>query len=261
MQLAANLSWLYPDVDWADRFDAATQDGFEGVEILLPYDKPADWYARKLQAHGVQLVLFNTPISPGIGKLGWGAIPGAENEFRQGFDRARQVAQSTGCRRIHVMAGDVAGLDAPACRAALLRNLEVALTLAMHDGLVLTLEALNRSDMPGYFYHRPAQAVEVLQHFKSPHLRLQFDFYHCCKELLDLRQELQAAAPWIGHVQIAGAPERNEPDLLRDGLLEAVASLPGLGYDSWVGCEYRPLTIAAEGLRWCEPLRVRGLLR
>jgi hydroxypyruvate isomerase len=261
MQLAANLSWMYPDLDWAQRFEAAAGDGFVGVEILLPYDEPADWYAKKLRANGLELALLNTPISPGTGKLGLAAIPGAEDEFRQGFDRARAVAQATGCRRIHVMAGYVAGLDQAACTTVLLRNLGLALERAARDDLVLTLEALNRTDMPGYFYYLPAQAIEIARHFDSPHLRVQFDFFHCVRESLDLQREVRAAAPLIGHVQIAGAPGRHEPDLAQSGLLEAVAALPGLGYDSWIGCEYQPLATAAEGLGWCEPLRSRGVLR
>ena len=260
MQLAANLSWMYRGLDWADRFEAAARDGFEGVEILLPYDEPAHWYASRLQANGLKLTLLNTPVLAGVGKLGLAAIPGAENEFRRDLDRARAAAQATGCRRIHVMAGDVAGLNPSACRATLLRNLELALDLAVQDKIVLTLEALNRSDMPGYFYHRPAQVLEILQLFKSTQLRLQFDFYHCVREALDVQGELQAAASWIGHVQIAGAAGRHEPDLSQDGLLDAVVSLPALGYDSWLGCEYEPLGVAAEGLRWCEPLRMRGVL-
>ncbi len=260
MQLAANLSWMYRELAWTERFDAAARDGFAAVEILLPYDEAPDWYARQLRARGLQLVLLNTPIAPGAGRLGWAAIPGAADEFRQAFQRARAVAQATGCRRIHVMAGDVGGYDAPACRDTLWRNLEHALELARHDGLVLTLEALNRSDMPGYCYYLPAQAIEVLRRFDSPWLRLQFDFYHCVKEGLDAGQAVQRAAPWIGHVQIAGAEGRHEPRLLQHGLLEAVAALPALGYDSWLGCEYEPASSAVAGLGWCEPLRRRGVL-
>jgi hydroxypyruvate isomerase len=261
MQLAANLSWMYRHLDWSDRFAAAANDGFTAVEILQPYDQPANWYDKLLRQHGLKLVLLNTPIAQGAGKLGLAAIPGAEADFHAAFERARGVAQATGCGRIHVMAGHVAGLDAQACRATLLRNLEHALELMQHDPIVLTLEALNRADVPGYFYHLPSQAMEILRHFDSPHLRLQFDFYHCVKESLDLERELHAAAGIIGHVQIAGARGRHEPDLSRDGLLDAVASLPQLGYDSWIGCEYAPLAGAAEGLAWCEPLRRRGVLQ
>lgn len=262
MQLAANLSWMYRQLAWPERFEAAARDGFHAVEILLPYDEPPQWYARMLHLHGLQLVLLNTPVSAGAGRLGLAAVPGAENEFRQCLDRARTVAQATGCRRIHVMAGHVAGLDARACRATLLRNLEHAVELALRDGIVLTLEALNRADMPGYCYHLPSQAMEILRHFDAPQLRLQFDFYHCLKESLNLSRELHAAAGSIGHVQIAGVRGgRHEPALSNDGLLDAVAALPALGYDSWLACEYEPLTTAAEGLSWCEPLRRRGSLQ
>lgn len=261
MQLAANLSWMYRELDWADRFEAAARDGFESVEILLPYDREPDWYVRKLQAHRLKLILFNTAVSAGAGKLGLAAIPGAHDEFRHSFDRARSLAQATGCRRIHVMAGHVAGLDAAACQAALLHNLEHALGVALRDDLVLTLEPLNRTDMPGYCYHLPVQVVAILQQFSSPHLRLQLDFYHCVKEALDLSQVMQAVNGYIGHVQIAGARGRHEPDLSCDGLLEAVQALPASGYDSWLGCEYEPRTSATAGLAWCEPLRRRGLLQ
>ena len=261
MQLAANLSWLYRHLDWEDRFAAAAADGFTAVEILQPYDHPAHWYERKLRQNDLKLVLLNTPIAEGAGRLGLAAIPGAESDFVACFERARAVAQATGCGRIHVMAGHVAELDREACRATLLRNLEHALELTENDQIVLTLEALNRADMPGYFYHRPSQAMEILRHFDSPHLRLQFDFYHCVKELLSVRRELHAAAGSIGHVQIAGARGRHEPDLSRDGLLDGVVSLPELGYDSWIGCEYAPRTTTAEGLGWCEPLRRQGVLQ
>jgi hydroxypyruvate isomerase len=260
MQLAANLSWLYPDLAWPDRFASAARDGFKAVEILMPYDSPADWYAQQLRAHDLELVLFNTPVADGPGQRGWAAVAGAENEFRRAFDQARAVASATGCRRIHLMAGNVAGLDAAACQATLRRNLELALALAAQDGLTLLLEALNRTDMPGYCYYLPSQVIEVLRHFQSPRLRMQFDYYHCVMEGLDARREVQQAAPWIGHVQIAGVPGRYEPDLAKDGLLDAVAALPALGYDGWIGCEYRPRTQAAAGLHWCAPLRARGLL-
>lgn len=260
MKLAANLSWMYRSLAWSDRFAAAARDGFEAVEILLPYDEPPQWYASRMKSAGLELALINTPVEPGRGCFGWAAIAGAEAAFRSAFDRARAVAQATGCRSIHVMAGQVAGLDAAACRAALLRNLEAALQLAEQEDLVLMLEPLNRVDAPGYGYHLPAQVIGVLEQFGSPRLRLQFDFYHCVMENLSLDSTLEAAAPWIGHVQIAGAPERHEPELSRDGLQEAVASLPGRGYDGWLGCEYAPRGEAAEGLQWCAPLRRCGAL-
>lgn len=260
MRLAANLSWMYGHLPEQDRFAAAARDGFEGVEILLPYEQPPEWYADALRRHGLALVLFNTPIDAAPGHLGWAALPGAQAEFRRCFARALAVAQATGCTRIHVMAGDVRGLDAQACRDALLQNLEHALGHARRLGLVLTLEALNRGDMAGYFYHLPSQAIDILRHFDTPHLRLQFDYYHCLRENLDLASAVREAAPWIGHAQIAGAPGRHEPELGRDGLAAAVSLLASLGYEGWLGCEYQPRADPADGLRWCAPLRAQGLV-
>ena len=260
MRLAANLSWLYPQLPWEQRFAAARQDGFDAVEILLPYDHPPAWYAAQLREHGLTLALFNTPIAPEAGRLGLAAIPGAQAQFRDAFARARAVAEATGCRRVHCMAGATAAFDAADCQHTLRQNLEHALALAEQDDLTLTLEPLNRIDVPDYFYHRPDEAVPVLQHFRSPRLRLQFDYYHCARESLDLQQAVRDAAPWIGHVQIAGAPVRCEPDLSAAGWLDAVAALPAHGYDSWLSCEYRPRTTAGDGLHWCQPLRDRRVL-
>ena len=128
------------------------------------------------------------------------------------------------------------------------------------DGLTLCLEALNRDDMAGYAYHLPSQVIAILQRFNSAQLRLQFDYYHCAKEGLNLLDEVRNAAPWIGYVQLAHDDGRFEPDLARNGLLQAVAALPTLGYDGWLGCEYRPRSTPAQGLAWCEPLRTQGLL-
>ncbi len=260
MQLAANLSWLYRHLDWSERFQAAARDGFQGVEILLPYDHPPAWYAQCLRDAELTLTLINTPVGQDQGRLGWAAIPGAQALFQQTFDSARAVAHASGCRRIHVMAGDTSGLPPDACMAALRHNLDYALALADSDDLILTLEALNRTDMPGYLYHLPEQVVAVLRLFDSPRLRLQFDYYHGIKEQLDMPASVAACGPWIGHVQIAGANGRYEPDLNQHGLLEAVAALPGLGYDSWLGCEYQPRTLPADNLAWCQPLRDLGVL-
>lgn len=260
MRLSANLTWLYPDLNWEARFHAAAIDGFTGVEILLPYEQPPEWYAAQLRSAGMELSLFNTPVSAGKGRLGWAAVPGAAREFGEAFDQARAVAQATTCRRIHVMAGDVSDYAPAAWQQALVKNLEQALRIAEAEDLTLTLEALNRSDMAGYAYHHPGQVIEILREFDSPRLRLQFDYYHSAKEGLDLMGEVQASAPWIGYAQIAHEHGRTEPELELNGLLEAVAALPSLGYDGWLGCEYQPRASVADGLGWCAPLQAKGLL-
>ena len=260
MKLAANLSWMYRHLAWKDRFEAAANDGFKAVEILMPYEAPASWYADQLHSNGLELVLFNTPIEPRSGRVGLAAVKGEEKAFAQQFDQALALAEATGCRRIHCMAGTTDTQAAADTRSTLLGNLEHAISLAERDGVVLLLEALNRSDAPGYCYHLPDQVLPILRHFDSPHLRMQFDFYHCVKEGLDCSAVLSEVADWIGHVQVAGAPDRHEPDLSQHELLDALASLPERGYDSWIGCEYLPAVSAAQGLVWCEPLRDRGVL-
>lgn len=260
VQLAANLSWLYPGESPEQRFAAAARDGFGAVEILQPYDHDADWHARALDRHRLKAVLINTPVAEGRGRWGLAAIPGAETAFRAGFARALDVASAIGCPRIHVMAGDVSGLDPAQCRWALLANVDAALELAVPRGIGLSLEPLNRIDAPGYFYAQPEQALAVVRRFDTPWLTLQFDFYHCVREALDAPAEAERAAPWVGHLQIAGAPERCEPDLQRDRLLDALGALVAGGYAGWIGCEYRPRGGVAQGLGWCEPLRERGWL-
>ncbi len=260
MELAANLSWLYRELPWSERFAAARADGFRAAEILMPYDEKPEWYAQKARESGVELVLINTPVGEGQAFRGMAALPDMQAEFRAGFDRALAVTAATGCRRIHFMAGHVEGLDHAACTDSLRRSIAYALKLAERDGVVLMLEPLNRSDMGGYCYWLPEQVIALLREFDSPHLRLQFDLYHCAMEGLDLLEQAQAAAPWIGHVQVAGTPGRHEPDLAKGSFLQAMTALPGLGYDSWVGCEYGPRGTAAEGLGWCEPLRRAGVL-
>jgi len=261
MKLAANLSWLYADEPRVERrFEAAVRDGFEAVEVLLPYNQSPDWYGGVVRRSGVVLALINTPVGEGAAFRGYAAVPGAEKEFSSAFDLALAVALATGCRCIHVMAGHVESFDAAQSRATLLGNLEHALRRAEPHGIRLTLEALNRTDMGGYFYWLPAQAIEIVRNFDSPLLRLQFDFYHCVMEGLDPRNEVDAAAPWIGYAQIAGVPGRYEPNLGQDHLLEAVQRLHASGYNGWLGCEHRPRTTAAEGLGWCALLRGSGVL-
>jgi len=261
VKLAANLSWLYAGEPLEQRFLAAASDGFHAVEILQPYDRSATWYADALERHALQAVLINTPVSEGRGRLGLAAVPGAEDEFQAGFLRAIEVAGKIACPRIHVMAGDVSGRDAARCHETLLRNLEWALVIAGERHIGLSLEPLNRIDAPGYFYAQPEQALAFVRHFDSPWLALQFDFYHCVREALDAREEVLRTARWIGHVQIAGAPERHEPDLGRDHLLEAFGLLAHSGYAGWIGCEYRPRTEPVQGLSWCERLRAQGWLQ
>lgn len=258
MKLAANLNLLYGSMPEAERFAAAARDGFAGVEVLFPYEQSPQWYVAQLRAHRLQLVLINTPVYPGSGRMGLAAIAGMEQDFRGAFERALGVARVTACPTLHVMAGLVSRDRHPQARATLLDNLRWAAEEARRAGVVLTLEALNRTDMPAYAYHQPREALEVVRALDTAQVRLQFDLYHAAKEGLDLVSELEHALPYVRHVQIAGAPDRHEPDLSQDKLLDCFELLARRGYTGWIGCEYRPRHSTGVGLVWRDRLLERG---
>src|SRR5690554_2541074 len=248
---AANLTLLYGHLPLEARFEAARRDGFRAVEILFPYDRSPEWYAGQLQRHDLRLVLVNTPIEASVAPWGRAALPGQQQAFRDDFARVAAVCEATGCAAVHVMTGCVAA-DDPAARQTLLENLSWA--AGTWPGLRLQLEALNASDVPGYFYSRPQQVIRILQAIGADAAGLQFDFYHVVREGLDLLAELGTGLPWVRHVQVAGSPARNEPDLGRDQLLEAFRRLHRAGYRGHIGYEYRPAGDVASGLAWADPL-------
>ncbi|MBU4611046.1 TIM barrel protein [Achromobacter sp. GG226] len=248
MQLSANLSMLYADLPLAERLEAAARDGFAGVEIQFPYDVVPTSLAQMLRAHAMPLVLINTPAgSPG--EVGLAGLPGREAEFRQAMKTALAVCAATGCPSVHVMAGrPPADADPAAVRATLIANLAWAAPLARAQGVTLTLEPLNRHDVPGYAYHQPAEALAVLRTLDDPTVRLQFDFYHVQREGLDLPGELATALPWVHHVQLARAEGRHEPDLADTAVIAGLRALRTSGYAGWIGAEYKPQGDTTAGL-------------
>ena len=260
MQLAANLSTLYHDLPEQERFTAARQDGFQAVEILRPYDRTPKWYAAQLQENGLDLVLINTPsISPDH-PVGLAAQPGLESEFRQAMEQAAEVCRACGCPAVHVMVGQ-RDTHIPHAKqlAALVENLVWA--AKQFPDLRLQLEALNSKDMPTYFYSQPGQVAQVLELVTQPMLGMQFDFYHVVKEGLPLVDSLEQYMRWVSHIQVAGAPERHEPDLQRDALMAGFEFLDTHGYTAHVGLEYYPRSCVAEGLGWVQPLLDSGRAR
>lgn len=254
LRACANLSLLYPHLPFAERFAAAAADGFRAAELLFPYDDEPATLAGWLRAAGLTHVLVNTPPGPN-GERGFGGVPGAAATFRAGFERALRVCEATGCRIVHTMAGDPpAGATYDECIDVLSANLAWAAPRAADAGIVLTLEALNHHDMPGYLYARPAQTVDVVRSLGLANVRVQFDLFHTAREELDLVAELRAALPVTHHVQIAGAPARHEPDLAWPGLVDALHLLDASGYEGWLGFEYRPAGDTSAGLAWCAPL-------
>jgi len=249
---AANVTMLYPDRPLHERLAAAAADGFAGVEILHPYDMdPAELaeLADQLRRHDLVHVLVNTPLGPS-GERGLAAVPGRDDDFRRGLDQALAVVAVTGCRIVHAMAGHPGTTDSSAWMDTIVANLRWAATRANAVGVTLTLEALNHHDVPGYAYARPSQALAVIEAVDHPSVRLQFDLYHSAREELDLIAEMDQARPYIHHVQIAGPPDRHEPDPADTALFAAVRHLATWGYDGWLGFEYNPRGDTSAGLAW-----------
>ena len=257
-RFAANLSMMYAEHPFLDRFAAAAADGFTAVEFLFPYEWPADQLAALLAEHRLEQVLFNAP--PGdfaSGERGIGSLAGREEEFRGGFARALDYAAALHCPRLHVMAGLVpGGITRAELRPTYLKNLEWAARRADDAGLDVLIEPINTRDIPGYFLNRQDEAHAVIAEIGAPRLKVQMDLYHCQIVEGDVAMKLRRYLPGgrVGHLQIAGVPDRHEPDRgeLNYGYLFEV--IDELGYDGWIGCEYRPAAQTSAGLGWMRPL-------
>lgn len=245
-RFAANLTMLFTELPMLDRFAAAANAGFEGAEILFPYDIPARDLSRAAIAAGLEFVLMNTPPPNWAGgPRGFAAEPGLEDRFRSDFDRALRFAGALRARHIHIMAGYAQGSDA---RDTFLRNLSWATERAPH--VSLTIEPLNPMDQPGYFLADFDLAAELISQVGAPNLGLQFDSYHAQLITGDAMAVWRKHAGIVRHVQIAGVPGRHEPS---GGMIDYpgfFAALDQSGYKGWVSAEYNPAGLTAQGLDW-----------
>ena len=240
-RFAANLSWLFTDRPFAQRFDAAAAAGFVAVEFLFPYDHPARDVAGWARGAGVEVVLFNTP--PGdwdAGERGIGALPGREAEFADGIARALDYADVLACRRIHAMAG-IGGT-----RSTYVANLQRAAAACDTAGAMLLIEPIGRATMPGYHLHDFDDALGVVRQVAG--LRIQADLFHIDSEGDNVAKLLATGLATIGHVQVAAPGDRGEPDT--PDCAHWFERLDAHGYAGWVGCEYRPRRGTEEGLGW-----------
>ena len=262
-KFAANLSMLYPELDFLDRFEAAAKDGFRAVEFLFPYAYDAKELAARLAGNGLQQVLFNAP--PGDaqrGDKGLACLPGREAGFREGILQALVYAQALACRRVHVMAGLVpAGVERAQLRPTYVDNLRWAAAQARGHGIDLLIEPINTRDIPGFFLNRQDHAHELVEEIGAANVKVQMDLYHCQVVEGDVAMKIRNYLPTgrVGHFQVAGVPQRHEPDLGElncDYLFEVIDEVSSAcGWDGWVGCEYRPARGAqpggtSEGLGW-----------
>ncbi|WP_334006244.1 2-oxo-tetronate isomerase [Burkholderia cepacia] len=251
-RFAANLSMMYTEHAFLERFAAAAYDGFKAVEYLFPYDFAAEDIRARLDAHNLEQALFNAP--PGdwaAGERGTASLPGREDEFRRGIDQALDYARVLGNRKLHVMAGMAPpGADRARHRDTYLSNLRHAAQAAAAHGITILIEPINQRDMPGYFLSRQDDAQAIRAEVGAPNLKVQFDCYHCQIVEGDLATKLRRDFAGIGHIQIAGVPDRHEPDLGELNYPYLFELIDTLGYDGWIGCEYRPKAGTSEGLGW-----------
>jgi hydroxypyruvate isomerase len=246
LRFAANLSWLYPDLPFLDRFEAAARDGFEGVECLFPHEHDTTELQARLRDLNLKLVLFNA--HPGdwmAGDRGLASLAGREEEFQRAVIESLKRAALLDCPRVHLMAGlcrEPTFEARQAAKAVYLNNLTWAAQQAEHSGVTFMVEPINPRDMPGYLLQQQAEAHALVQTIGSPNLQVQMDLYHCQIVEGDLTTRLRQYIPSgrVGHIQIAGVPDRNEPDRGELSYGHVLEELAALGYGEWVGLEYRP---------------------
>lgn len=253
-KLAANLSWIYQEVPFMERFGAAAAHGFKAVEILFPYEAPAADIAAELKKHKLTQALFNLP--PGDwskGERGIAALPGREADFAAALDKGLEYAKVLECRTVHVMSGLIpAGADTKAMHATFISNLKKACDRTANSGITLVMEPINHRDIPGYFTNTTTQVKQIIDEVGSPHLKLQLDLYHMQVTEGDLQKRIERLFPITAHVQIAGNPDRNEPNVGEVNHLYLLDVLDRLGFDGHVGLEYKPKTTTAAGLGWAK---------
>ena len=259
-KLAANLSWIYQEVPFLQRFGAAAAHGFKAVEILFPYEAPAAEIAAELKKHKLTQALFNLP--PGDarkGERGLAALPGREAEFTAAIDKALDYAQALECRTLHVMSGMIApGADVKAMHRTFISNLRKICDRTAKMDITMVLEPINHRDIPGYFTNTTDQVRAIIDEVGAPHLRLQLDLYHLQVTEGDLQKRMERLFPITSHVQIAGNPDRNEPDIGEVNHLYLLDVLDRLGYDGYVGLEYKPKTTTGAGLGWAAKYGIKA---
>ncbi|TFZ05192.1 hydroxypyruvate isomerase [Ramlibacter henchirensis] len=251
-KFAANLTMLFTEVPFLDRFERAAQAGFTAVEFLFPYDYPAGEIRRRLEANRLSLVLHNLPAGDwAAGERGIASHPDRIEEFRIGVGQAIRYAQELGVRQLNCLAGKApAGVPASVLHDTLVANLRHAAGRLHKAGINLLVEPINTFDIPQFHLCRTSQALDLIDEVGAPNLLLQYDVYHAQRMEGELAATLARALPKIGHVQVADNPGRNEPGTGEIDYRFLFRHLDRIGYAGWVGCEYKPAASTEAGLDW-----------
>ncbi|MBY5967387.1 hydroxypyruvate isomerase [Halomonas denitrificans] len=256
-KFAANLSMLFTELPFLDRFEAAAKAGFQGVEYLFPYDYSAAEIKQRLQAHGLVQVLHNLPAGDWeAGERGIACHPERIEEFRAGVDTAIEYATALGCRQVNCLAGIVPeGVSQAQAQRTLVDNLRYAAGRLETAGILLLAEPINTRDIPGFFLHHTEQALALFDEVASDNLKLQYDIYHMQIMEGDLAPTMERHLSRIAHVQLADNPGRHEPGTGEIHYPFLFQHLDRIGYRGWIGCEYKPATTTQEGLGWLDSVR------
>ena len=252
-RFAANISTMFTERPLIERVAAAANAGFDAIECQFPYEVPEKEMRAALDEAGIPLILINTP--PGDfdeGERGLAALPGREGDFRAAMDEALAYAGAIGCQKIHVMAGiKPDGVAREDCLQLFEQNLQYATSAAAKAKVdMLLIEPINTRDIPGYVLNRPEEAAAIIERIGASGLKLQYDFYHTQIMRGDVAKGLEEFWPIIGHIQVAGVPERQEPDIGELNCDYLFECLDRLGYSGWVGAEYFPAGETEDGLGW-----------
>jgi hydroxypyruvate isomerase len=251
-KLAANLTMMFNEVEFLDRFAAAAGAGFKGVEYLFPYPYPKEQLAQKLAAHNLAQVLHNFPAGDWAkGERGIACQPERVGEFQDSVGKAIEYATALGCTQLNCLAGiPPAGADRDKVRATLVSNLRFAADELGAVGIKVLTEPINTFDIPGFFLSGTRQALEILKDVGSANLYLLYDIYHMQRMEGELANTIKAHLPRIAHFQLADNPGRNEPGTGEINYRFLFGFLDSIGYDGWIGCEYRPKGNTVDGLSW-----------
>ena len=254
-KFAANLTMLYGEHDFLDRFAAAAKDGFDGVEYLFPYAFEREALAEALQANGLTQVLHNMPAGDwDAGERGMACLPDRVGEFQESVGTAIDYAKALGCTQLHAMAGLCPeGVDPGKLEETYVENLRFAAAKTREAGITLLIEAINTIDMPGFYLSTSAQALDVIERVGSDNLYFQYDIYHMQIMEGDLVRTIEKNLLRIAHMQLADNPGRHEPGSGEINYPFVFAALDRLGYEGWIGCEYKPKAGTSEGLGWLKP--------
>lgn len=253
-KFAANLSFMFAEVPFADRFEAAAKAGFRAVEFLNPFELSKEDLVARLKGNGLTQALFNMAHGDfSKGERGMSAIPGREAEFEKAVGAALDYAEATGCRRLFAMAGL---RHHGANRATYVKNLRRAAKMLAGSGIDVIIEPINTRDIPGYFLNTTGEARSIIYEVGEPNIGLQFDLYH--RQIMegDVAMAITEFAPLARHYQIASPPDRGEPDDGEMNYAYLFKLIDDTGFNGWVGCEYKPRGDTVEGLKWTKALGV-----